>query len=85
VCSPVCSPVRVGATLAVSSGHPGFRQLGESEIQHLREAVLRNHDVVRLEVAVDDSRRVRPSIRSIAMKWIESLDSPSRSMAPWPI
>jgi hypothetical protein len=34
-------------------------QLREPEVEHLREAVPRDHDVARLEVAVDDPRPVR--------------------------
>ncbi len=37
---------------------PGLHQLREAEVEHLREAVLRDHDVPWLEVSVNDPRPV---------------------------
>ena len=36
-----------------------FDQLGEAEVEHLRAAVGRHHDVLGLDVAVDDARLMR--------------------------
>ena len=44
---------------ALLYGLPLFDELGQAEVEDLGVAVARDHDVLRLEVAVDDPRGVR--------------------------
>ena len=42
-------------SLSINCAQPLWRQLGESEVQHLHDTVASNHDVFRLDVAVNDA------------------------------
>ena len=58
---PARVPCRVSVSRASTSPRGGGRQLGEAEVEDLQQALGSDHQVLRLEVAVEDARRGAPS------------------------